>query len=74
MTRIFASSSRTALALGLTLALAGGASALAAGAHRTAASAPTSVRCFFAANADSKHGPENGGWICLPEHHSASVR
>ncbi len=74
MTRIFASSSRIALALGLALALAGGASAIAAGAHPTVASAKTSVRCFFAANGDAKHGPENGGWICLPEHHTAGPR
>lgn len=73
MTRIFASSSsRIALALGL--ALAGGASAIAAGVHPTVASATTSVRCFFAANGDAKHGPENGGWICLPEHHTAGQR
>lgn len=70
MTRLFSSSSSLALPLALAIALTAGAiAAFIPQAHAAGAQAPTNIRCFIGAKADTNSGA-NGGWVCVPEQRS----
>lgn len=72
MTHFFASP--LALPFALALALTAGGLAALPGKAQASEAPSTSVRCFMGANADSRHGVSNGGWVCITEHRDSNAR